>query len=154
MAVSAIGAVVAVGTTLYSQDRADARAEDVEKAQEKRSRKQEEIRSYKAASARRKKVQQAMIARARIENQAAATGASGSSAAIAGGQSAIQQAGAGIGDINKQLSQQSSLEAANMRVLRAQNQGPGLGEALASSVGSAFTGALVSKGAESLFDGQ
>ncbi len=142
MGAAAVAAVVSVGTTAYAQNRADARAEDVEEAQEERAAEQKRIRSSQAARSRRKQVQKALVARSQVENAAASQGVSGSSAVIQGAAGTSAQAASNISGINTQVAGQASLEAANQKIVNKQSKGPGLGEQLAGQVGNISTGVV------------
>jgi len=151
MGATAAMAAIAIGGTLYNEDRADARADDIQEAQEERSKSQAGIRASQAARVRRTQIQKAMLARAKSENAAASQGVGGSTSAIQGSVGATAQAGGNISDINTQVANQETLEAANQNILNAQNQRPGVGEQVVGAVSNQFVGQLATSAGESLF---
>lgn len=151
MAITA-GVVVAAGSAAYANNRADARAEDAQDAQEKLADKQAQVRASQAARDRRKTISAARVERARIQNMAGAQGQSGSSAAIAGAGSASAQAAKNVYDINTNVSQSMVLETAQQGVANASSKRPGVGETIVSNLGASFGNQLVNKGAEKLFE--
>jgi len=154
MALTTATASIALASTIYSQDRADSRADDVRSAEKERAEKQTNQRAAQAARARRKTVRDAMTARAQVENSAASQGVSGSSAVIQGSAGASAQAGSNVNDINTSVNNQQVLEAANQKVVNKQSERPGLGEQLfsqAGSVASSVAGGAAAKYGETLF---
>ncbi len=146
------GGIIAVAGTVYGAERAESRAEEQIEAQEDLASKESAIRANQAARARRKTVAAARVERARVTNIAASEGQQGSSAVIAGAGSASAQAASNIFDINTQVSSMETVEGARQNVINASLATPGIGESIFSNVGSQFTGALVNKGAQSLFE--
>ena len=144
-------AIIGAGATAYSVSEQNARADELKDAQEKQQRLESAMSNEKAARERRAQIREARIQRAMVENTAATTDQSGSSAAVVGGQAATQQAGVNIGNINTALSQSKILGRAQQDVANAANAPQSITGALAGGIGSSLMNIGLQKGTESIF---
>lgn len=147
-----VGAVaLGAGGVAYSVNEQQNMAKDVREAEEDARKVEMAAQNEKAARERRAQIREARIQRAQVENVAASTGQTGGSATIVGGQSATQQAGVNIGNINTAKSQANTLGIARQNVVNAQSQGPSMLGSLAGSIGSQLMSVGVQQGTKSIF---
>ncbi len=148
----AIGSLVlgAVGTA-YSVSEQSKQADRLRDAQEKQQKLEMAATNEKAARERRAQIREARIQRAMVENTAATTGQTGSSAAIVGGQAATQQAGVNIGNINTATSRANLLGMAQQNVANAANAAPSMLGSLAGGIGNSLMDIGLQQGAKSIF---
>lgn len=123
------GAVVLTGVSIHEQEK---RADRVEKAQKRASEVEGAIRANEARKARREQVREARVRRAEVENVSATSGQTGSSAAIAAGDSLQARLGTNVGNINEALLTGTAKSKAEQSILDA-NRKSGL--ELASGAG-------------------
>jgi hypothetical protein len=148
----AVGSLVlgAAGTA-YSVSEQSKQADKLRDAQKKQQKLEMAATNEKAARERRAQIRESRIQRAMVDNAAAASGQTGSSAAIVGGQAATQQAGVNIGNINTATSRAGLLGAAQQNVANAANATPSIMGSLAGGLGSQFMTLGLQKGTESIF---
>jgi regulator of protease activity HflC (stomatin/prohibitin superfamily) len=134
---------IALAAVVTSTVVADRRADKVAKAQEKQAETEQAIQSEEAARAKRKTLAEAQVARAEVENVAAAGGQSLGSASITGQQSITGQAASNVSQINQ------SVDFANLRSEAAQDVEKagrqGIGEMLLHKGAGVATGVLGTK---------
>ena len=136
MAITATVAVTTmVASSLYTQDQANKRADDVQDAQEEARKTDQAIANEKAARERRMQAQKAQQTNATIENMGANTGMSGSSM-ISNAQSAnTTQAGVNTGYINTNQAYGKVQQKDAQAISNAQNQGPSTMETIVGLTG-------------------
>ena len=98
------------------------RADKVEAAQERAGKVESAARANDARKARREQVREARIRQAEIENVSAATGQTGSSAAVAAGDSLQAQLGTNIGSIQEALQVSSAQTNAQQDIFKAERK--------------------------------
>lgn len=130
----ALTAVVGAGL-LISTNEASKREKRVARQQEQARNVERAQRASEATQARRKQVREARLRRAEVENVAAASGVTGSSAAVAAGDALQNQLGSNVGDIGSALAFGEARSIAEQNILNA-NRKSGL--EIWSSVGTQF----------------
>jgi hypothetical protein len=114
-----------IGLTLYTVNEQEKRASRVEKEQKAARRVEAAERANQARKSRREQVREARIRQAQIENQSATAGQTGSSAAIAAGDSLTAKLGTNIGNINEALAFGSAKSTAEQNILDANRKSTG-----------------------------
>ncbi len=139
---AATAAVVAIGSSVYTQKQADKRADKVQKEQERALKTDQAIANEKAARERRLQAQKAQQQNATIENMGANTGMSGSSV-IGDTQAAnATQSGVNLGYINTNQAYGKVQRQDQQAISNAQNQGPSTMETIIGVTGN-IAGAYV-----------
>mgnify|MGYP000450896683 FL=1 len=98
------------------------RADKVEAAQERAGKVESAARANDARKARREQIREARIRQAEIKNESAATGQTGSSAAVAAGDSLQAQLGTNIGSIQEALQVSSAQTNAQQDIFKAERK--------------------------------
>lgn len=148
----AIASLVAgAAGTAYSASEQKKQARKAADAQEKARDVGIASTNEQAARDRRSQIREARIQRAMVQNTAAASGATGSSAPIVGGQAATAQMGQNLGNINTAMSFSRTQGIANQNVANVESEGTSLFGQLAGGVGSQLMNLGLQHGAESIF---
>lgn len=111
-----IGLIALTGYTMYEQEK---RADRVEEAQKREREVASATRAHESRKARREQIREARVRQAQIENTAAVAGQTGSSAAVAAGDSMTARLGTNLGDINTALATSDAKSDAAQGVLDA-----------------------------------
>jgi hypothetical protein len=111
-----------VGSTLIQQREAKKRERRANQARERQSRSEAATRAYEARISRRQQIREARVRQAQIENVAATSGQTGSSAAVAATGSLQSQLGTNVGSINTALAKGEGLARGEEDILRAQQK--------------------------------
>lgn len=150
--IAAVGAMIAgAGASAYAVTEQKKQAKEVKEAQEDARKMDMALQNEQAARDRRAQIREARIQRAMVTNTAAASGMGGGSAAIMGGQTATQQAGVNIGNINTAQSTAKLQGIANQNIANAQNAGPSMMGSLAGAIGGQLMNIGIEKGTNSIF---
>ena len=145
------GLIIGAAGTAYSVNEQAKQAGELRDAQEEKNKLEMAQTNEQAARERRGQIREARIQRAMVQNSAATSGQSGSSAAIVGGQTATQQAGVNIGNINTATSRANLLGMAQQNVANAANAAPSILGSLAGGIGSSLMNIGLQQGAKSIF---
>jgi hypothetical protein len=119
MGASAIVVAALAVSTAVSIDQQNKAAADLENRQDEQQATELAIGNKQAARERRSQVQKSLVAQSELENTAAASGLTTSSAAISGGDAVQSQAATNIGDINTSLATGGVLSEAKQRTANA-----------------------------------
>jgi len=133
---AATAAVVAIGSSVYTQKQADKRADKVQKEQERALKTDQAIANEKAARERRVQAQKAQQQNATIENMGANTGLSGSSVIGNAMAANTAQAGVNVGQINTNQAYGKVQRQDQQAISNAQNQGPSTLETIIGATGN------------------
>ena len=112
-------AVVTVGAMLIGANEAKKREKRQNAAMERERKVHSAHQAFKARQQRREQIRMARIQQAQVEAQAQAQGTTGSSAAVAAGDSLTQQMGSNIGDINTAVQMAGQKQQAALDVHKA-----------------------------------
>lgn len=112
-------AIVSVGALLVGANEAKKREKRQNAAMERERQISSAHQAFRARQQRREQIRQARIQQAQVEAQAQAQGTTGSSAAVAAGDSLTQQLGSNIGDINTAVKMAGEKQEAALAVHRA-----------------------------------
>lgn len=143
MAVTASVAVAGLGYSTYEQHKAQ---KEMRKEQKELKKTERAVQAEQAARSRRRQVAQMLVARANIENTAAASGMSTSSAALTGAQGVTAQAGGNIAQINSAVSNANRISKNQEDVALAGQVSPWA--TLAGSVGGQVAGGVAAAGGQ------
>lgn len=148
LAVGAAMAAIGAGATIYSSEQqrmaSERQASDLEEASRRSLAIDAAKNQEQAARERRQQIREARIQRAMVDNMAAYSGQSSSSANIVGGQQATATAAQNVGAINSQLAFSTAATSAREDYVSAQYSLPSVSPfaTLAGSVG----GSMLNKG--------
>ena len=143
-------AAVTLLTTGISVSEDRKKTADIKEAQGEVVEAEKAIQTSQNARQRRKQVQEGQIAQAQIENVAAGTGTTGSSAPAVGIGSVGSQVGSNIGALETSILSQNKLTGARTSLFRAQNKMKSVGGTVAGAVGSGLISSFASKSGEKL----
>ncbi len=117
--------IAIVGTTAYNIKEQEKRATRVEDAQKKAANVENAIRTNQARKSRRAQIAEARVRQAAVENESASSGQTGSSSAIAAGDSLQAQLGTNVGSINNAVASGSFQTNAQQGILDANRKSSG-----------------------------